>query len=150
MSIQTVIVENDQTASTTTLVDATGLAFTVNAGMTYQFRFPVVFRVGGGIGSSGIKLGLTCPAFTTFSANARIPVATSSVAGEFQGQITSSGDSVNGNNIPVINTSYLAVITGTIKPSASGTLQVQFARGGSGTATITLKANSGGTLQVVM
>lgn len=146
MSAQTVRLVGDLTAITTTLANATGLAFTVNAGITYQFRFLVVFRANTSV---GIKLGVTTPAFTTFSGKVRIPVDNSSVTGEVQGNLTSSGDSVLSSTVNIINTNYLSVIEGTIKPSASGTLQLQYALGGGGVGTVTVKANSGGTLQMV-
>lgn len=154
MSVQTVILTANQTNTSSTLVDVSELSFTVNAGVTYQFRFMMVFTLStSAFGTISFKAGITFPTSTIMAATARMAAsATASATGEIQGQITSSGDAVSGgnNNDLTVSTNYLAVIAGTIKPSTSGTLQIQMARGGTGVGTATIKANSDGILQPVL
>lgn len=116
---------NLPTLSTNALANATGLFFALQSGITYGFQFFPIFRTH--LATNGIKLGLTFPAAVMVTANVRIPVAADGVSGEFQGWITSSGDSVIGSGVQSTGTNYLAEIFGTIRPSANGNLQVQYA-----------------------
>lgn len=146
MSTQTVRVSSNQTSTSATLADVTGLTFTVNAGITYQFTFPILFTIFNQLSTEGIQLGLTFPAATIVSAVVRIPRPGSGTAAESQGYITSSGDSVSSGILTFNN--YIAFIEGTIKPSTSGTLQVQFAKLDAGSVSATIQANSAGILKV--
>jgi hypothetical protein len=101
------------------------LFFPVSSGSTYLFAFDILFK--SEIAARGITLALTFPAAVICSAVARIPSAADGTGGELQGWITSSGDAVAGTAVETANTVYKASIEGTIKPSANGNLQVQFA-----------------------
>ena len=111
------------TIPTTAMSDITGLNFLLASGTTYSFAFDVLFQ--SGIATTGIKLGLTFPAATIVSAKARIPIAADGAGGEFQGWITTSGDSVIGTGVETANTTYIGTMKGVIRPSANGTLQAQ-------------------------
>lgn len=133
--------------TSTTLTDTTGLAFSVVSGTYYRFEFYIVFRTANT--SSGLKVGLTYPSATIAAAHAQIPIAADGTAADFGGQITSSGDSVVGTGVEATNTDYLAVVRGTILPSANGTLQVQHARGGSSANNVTVKQGTHGVLTLI-
>lgn len=133
--------------SVTTLADSTGLAFSVVSGTYYRFRFEVVFQSANT--GAGLKVGLTTPTFTILACHASIPIAADGTAAQFDGQITSSGDSVVGTGVEATGTNYLAVVEGVILPSANGTIQVQHARGGASASNITVKQGSMGRLEVV-
>jgi hypothetical protein len=116
----------DLAASTsTTVTNTVGLSFALTAGVYYEFRFLVVFR--SAATTTGIRLGMTAPAFNVFSAKVKIPIAADGAGGELQGWLTTSGDTVFGTGVQAINTDYLAEIIGVILPSANGTLQVTHA-----------------------
>jgi hypothetical protein len=113
------------TAGTTVLTNANGLFFPLASGTTYLFAFDVLFKsVNPGL---GLKLGLTFPAAVIVSATAYIPFAADGAGGEFQGWITSSGDSVTATGVETADTIYKASIEGTIRPSVNGNLQLQYA-----------------------
>jgi uncharacterized protein YabE (DUF348 family) len=101
------------------------MSFAVTAGRAYRFRGLIVHR--SAATTTGLKVGLTCPAFTVLATNVSIPVAVDGTAAFFHGMITSSGDSVTGTGVPVAAQDNLAVVDGIIIPSASGTVQFQYA-----------------------
>lgn len=136
----------DQTATTATLADVTGLSFSVTSGTVYYFLFQCVFQSTST--SVGLKAGLTFPAVTTFASTVKTVMSAAGVSSEYSGPISASGGSVAATAVPVANTNYLSTIEGVIVPSASGTLQVQFAAHTTG-ATVTLKANSVGLLYTI-
>lgn len=77
--------------------------------------------------TTGLRLGLTTPTFTTFSAGVQMPIVADGAAASWFGTIISSGDSVVSPSVEAINTDYIAVVEGLIVPSANGTLQLQHA-----------------------
>lgn len=113
----------DQAFSLVALTNVTNLSFAVTAGTLYRFRFDVIFRTA--VTTTGIGLGLTYPAVTSMAAHARIPFAVDGSDAVFEGEITTSGDSVLTTAVVAATTDYLAVIEGVILPSANGTVQLQ-------------------------
>lgn len=118
------VIENISTSSTT-LVNITGLNFNVTADGYYHFRFLIPFR--SSVTGTGLKLALSVPEYSVFSAKAYIPRAADGAGAEFQGWITSSDDSVIGSGVQTANTDYLATIEGVIKPTSDGIVQARFA-----------------------
>jgi hypothetical protein len=136
----------DQTATNANLAN-TSLLFALTSGVVYGVRFAGSYR--SSVLTVGLKLGLTVPAFTSFSAEAKIGGFAADGAGsEWQGVINSSGDSVIATAVAVINVDTPWEITGVIEPSASGNLTVQFAAETTG-ATVTLRRGSVGLLSAV-
>jgi hypothetical protein len=135
------------TVLNTTLTNVSQLFFALTSGTTYSFAFYVIFR--SAATTNGIRVALTFPAATIVSATAWIPVAADGVGGEFQGWITSSGDSVIGPGVETAGLDYIAEISGLIRPSADGNLQVQFAGELSTTLGVVVKAQSVGQLFTV-
>lgn len=134
----------DETGKTDANLVNTGLSFAVVSGTYYRFRFDVVYR--STVLTVGLKLGLTIPTATVFSARAIIAGFTTDGAGDgFIGNITSSGDSVISTAVVATNTDYVATIEGIILPSANGTLMVQYAAETTG-ATVTMRRASAGEL----
>lgn len=122
----------DETFSTTSLANVTNMSFAIASGQDYYFKFTVPFT--SAALTTGLGLGLTCPALTGFiAATVTIPrlldtagtaPASSAV---YVGQITSSGDSVVADATPIITPAVqIAVVEGILSnASASGTLQLQ-------------------------
>lgn len=143
----TVKLTADLAASTsTTLANTTGLSFAVTAGNYYSFEFVVLFQ--SAATTTGIRLGLTCPAFTVYSARVEVPVAADGVSADMQGWLTTSGDSVLGTGVQAITTTYAAIIRGLILPSANGTIQVQHATEVAASG-VTIKQGSHGVMRTV-
>jgi hypothetical protein len=125
---------SDITSTSSTPANAGALNFPVTAGTYYKFRFVVVFNSSDA--GTGIKLGLTAPAFTVFSATADIPNAADGTGSRYQGWITASGDDVTSQGVQATGTDYIAMIEGVLVPSASGTLQLTFGSANSNQVTI--------------
>ena len=139
----------DEASKTNDTLTNTGLSFAVLSGISYRFRFTCLYR--GAATSDGVKLALTTPTFTRYSAigvapNATGPTGTSS--GSFVGGITSSGDYFLIPAIPTANTDYVATLEGIIVPSADGTLMLQYAAESTG-QTVTLRQGSCAELVVM-
>jgi hypothetical protein len=128
----------------TTLTTMATLGFLLSSGTTYTFAYNILFQ--SGAPTVGLKLGLAFPAATVQASTAKIPVAADGVAAEFQGWISSSGDSVSGTAVQASGTNYLATIEGTINASANGTLVPLFSAQIASTAGILIKQQSAGIL----
>ena len=137
----------DLTGSTsTTLADVTGLVFPVRSGVRYAFEFILIYQQASTT-TTGLKIGLTFPAVTVFSANAIIPgVTIDGTANIYAGAITTSGDSVAGSGVEAAGTNYEAYCRGSILPSANGNLQLQWAAEVGSAGAITPKNGSSGRM----
>lgn len=135
-------------SASTTLADVTGLAFSVVAGVTYKFEFSLIYR--SAATTTGIKIGLTCPASPTYlAANVSIFGRAADAAGTavFFGTIKASGDSVVSDTVEEASVDYEAIVRGTLVNVTDGSLQLQWATevGASG---VTPKAGSAGRLWI--
>jgi hypothetical protein len=136
----------DEAGATTATLANTGLSFAVVNGSYYSFRFYVVWRTTST--TVGVKVGLTTPTFTAFSAIGRVPVLQSgggTSAGEVQNAIQASGEFIVTGSAPAANSDFLCIIEGVILPSADGTLMLQYAAETTG-ATVTMKRGSSAEL----
>lgn len=133
--------------TSTSLGNATGLSFTVEANMYYEFKFMVLFS--SAATTTGIKLSVSVPGSpAVLSASARIPVAADGTAGELNGWITASDDAVTGTGVQAASTNYVAIVEGVLLTGGTGgTLQLRYASEVSGSG-ITIKAASNGQLTV--
>jgi hypothetical protein len=136
----------DLSASTsTTLADTTGLKFDVQSGHHYVFEFGLLYV--SAATTTGVKVGVTTPTFTTLAATVSAQAAADGTAAEFAGWLSSSGDAVTASGVETATTvTYIAKVEGVLVPSADGILQLQHATevGASG---ITPKAGSYGFLR---
>lgn len=136
----------DLTATNGTLQN-TSLTRPVTAGNTYQFRFAGAYR--STVATVGLKLALTVPAVTLFTARAHISgFAADGSDSEWAGVINSSGDAVTATAAGATNQDLPWSIDGVLVPSANGNLTVQFAAETTG-ATVTFRAGSSGVLTVI-
>jgi hypothetical protein len=135
----------DQTSTSTTVANSNTLSFNVTAGTYYRFTFTVVFR--SAAAATGLKLALTHPGATVFSATAEIPSGADGTGSHFSGWITSSGDVVTSTGVQNPNTDYIAIVQGMILPSASGLLRLQFGSEVAG-STVTLRNGSLASLEL--
>lgn len=136
----------DETGKTNATLANTGLAFSVVSGIYYHFHFGIVWRTTDV--TVGLKIGLTTPSFTIFSAMAQIVEAADANNAIFAGIINSSGDSVSSSGAGAADANQFATIDGVILPSASGTLTLQYAAETTG-ATVTMKQGSCAILTAV-
>lgn len=137
----------NQSTSSTTLANITGLVLNVNANSTGYFNFYVPFFSSGLL--SGIKIAPSFGAVTSFSARARAPVALNSASGEVTTSMNASGDTLQTSAVISTSTPYAAIIEGYIKTAgAARTLQIQYASS-SALATVTIAGPAIGTLWYV-
>ncbi len=132
-------------ATTTTLADVTGLVLPVTSGVYYHFEFHMIYQAAAT--TTGIKCSVTIPSVTTFAAVAQLPVSTAAdgTANIYYGHISSSGDAVVGTGTPAATTNTYAWIEGNILPSASGSVQLQYASEVAA-SNVTIKQGSSGIL----
>lgn len=119
-----VVVEGDQVnnnATANTLQNVTGLAFDVVAGNTYYFE--VVCAYLSAATTTGSRWVIDCPAVTFLNGSSEYTLtATTKTVNSFSAKqipAASNASSLAAGNV--------ATIWGIIKPSANGTVQVQFA-----------------------
>ncbi len=139
----TASLSQDEPVSTTTVLKPTGLILDVKANERYDFVFNVLFQ--SNTATTGIRLGLSVPANSYYSATAKILSGTDGTAAEFSGALTTGSDAVVSTQVPSINITYIAEIKGTIMPTVDDVIMVQF---GSEVAVgqVTIKAGSNGKL----
>ena len=113
----------DQTFSTTAVVSATQMVFTVANGVTYKFKFNIAYT--SAATTTGLRVGLLFPTVTMSTALANIAANTDGTGAYFQGVINATGDFVTATATPTAtpNVQY-ASIEGVIVPSAAGTVQL--------------------------
>ncbi len=130
----------DQATSSTSVVNATNMSFSVVSGNVYRYKFQILYT--STATNMGLKLGLTYPTVTAASAVANIASGTDSTGAYYQGVINSSGDVVSALNTaaaaPLV---VISTVEGILVPTANGTVQLTFGSE-STTATLTIKAGS--------
>lgn len=119
-----VVIEGDQVnnnAVANTLQNVTGLAFDVVAGNSYYFEIICVYSAAAT--TTGSRWTIDCPAVTFLNYQSEYTLtATSKTFNSLSAKQLPSA-----SNATSITTGNVATIWGIIKPSASGTVQVQFA-----------------------
>lgn len=119
---------SDSAASTvTTLGNVAGLALPVTIALYYNFRFGIIWNAA--TATTGIKIGLTTPTATVYT-----QVGVGNYAAGAGGDTTAN---------------YFTMVEGVIVPSATGTLQVQFAAGVAAAGNVVVKQGSFGTAWVL-
>lgn len=139
----TVAKSSDQTLSSATLANVTGMSFSVSNGGVYHFRF--VLLVQSNTATVGVAASVTIPAATRFGAMVSSVIAADGTAAEYVGAVTTSGDKVSPTAVPAINTDYVEIVEGILIPSADGTLQLQAATE-TGTTNVIVRQGSVGFL----
>lgn len=129
---------SDQSFSSTTVSNVTSLSFEATSGVTYKFKFNVLFS--SAATKTGVKLGLTAPA-GTLAATAYIPSSGDGVNSITLGHITSSGDLVTGTGVQAASTSYYGYVEGLFVATSTGTVQLTMGSEVNSSA-ITAKAGS--------
>lgn len=113
----------DQIFSATTVVSATSMVFPVTAGVTYKYKFHVMYT--SAATNTGMRLGLLYPAVTVATGVANIASGADGTGAYFQGVLNSSGDSVMSANSPTTSANGMySSVEGVIVPSASGNVQL--------------------------
>jgi hypothetical protein len=119
-----VMLANAPTASVTTTLTAPSLGFPVASGVPYQFRYQIPWNTG--VGTCGLRLGVTFPAFVSCAVQVTIPVAAPGTGAYLVGDINTSGTMIVGTSAPTLANNS-ALIEGQIYLSGSGNLNVIYA-----------------------
>jgi hypothetical protein len=118
------LLDDTATGTTTALGTVSGQIFALVSGITYNFSWNVLFQ--SGAATNGLRLGLSFPAATIVAANGWIPIAANGVDAHFEGSIIASGGQIVGTTVETANSTRLAMLFGTIRPSANGNLALLF------------------------
>jgi len=138
-SINSVNLTADQTFTSSSVVNVTGLAFPLVGGLYVHFRFFLLVR--NSVINEGAKFTLTFPTSTRFDCVAKACLGGDGAVTTWEDTILSSGDAVTTVNFPVANTDYPITIEGVIVPSAVGSVQLQAGNESSG-GTVTVRQGS--------
>lgn len=125
-------------ASANTLADVTGLAFAVTSGYTYRFRALIPYT--SAATTTGSRWTINGPTVTSLSYKSVYTIDATSQTTNFATAIQIPAAA----NATSLTTGNVATIEGVIKPSADGTVQVQFASEVSASAVVAL---AGATLE---
>ena len=126
----------NSSATANTLADVTGLSFNVTAGITY--RFEAVIAYNSAATTTGSRWTINGPASPTLlSYTSSYPTSSTGQTNNYAAAYSIPAAS----NASSLTTGNLALLTGIIKPSASGTVVIRFASEVSNSA-ITAKAGS--------
>lgn len=137
----TVRLGSDVASTGTTLIDATGLSFSITSGNVYAFEFYV--RWVSTATTNGIWLSINAPANNYLNWN--VEVATSNTAATLSYRNTVNSGAATTAAPGANDTGWLSIIRGLVNPTANGTLIVRFAEEVSA-QTSTIKAGSSGLL----
>lgn len=113
---------SNETFSSTTVLSVPGMSFPVENGMSYKYKFHILYT--SSVNTNGLRIGLSYPTAAWAAAKVEIPSATSSTAAIHHGSITASGGVIVAASTPVADTVYMATIEGMINPSSSGNVQL--------------------------
>jgi hypothetical protein len=129
------VINNNAVANT--LQDISNLAFNVTTGNTYEFEFVIFFS--SAATTTGARFGINGPA-TTFL-NYRTEWGSGANARTFHESLTAYNLPANASTTSAATSGNMAVIKGSITPSANGTVIARFASEISNSA-VTAKAGS--------
>lgn len=132
--------------TSTTPADITGASFSVSAGVVYLLKIHVLYL--SAVSTTGLAITLTYPAASYGSFACNLPANPDGTGGQFHGIINASGDVVTSTGTPLANSTVCATVFGVFKPSASGTMQLQYATEIAGSS-VTVKAGTFGELRVI-
>lgn len=122
-------------ASANTIASVTGLSFNVTSGVTYRFKFFIVYT--SAATTTGSRWSITGPTTTFLNYNSNYTLTATS-------QTLNSGvsayDTPSASSASSLASGSIAIIEGVIKPSANGTVTARFASEVSGSAVVA-KAN---------
>lgn len=140
---QTVLLGSDVTTTSGSLVDATGLSFSVKANVKYRFHFWLLVQNSNT--AAGVELSINGPSVNTngLAYNVYVPTSATAMVTGFRRAVNTATD---GTAVDVADSNLLAEIFGYIDPSADGTLIVRFSTETATTTTARIKAGSYGEL----
>jgi len=139
-NLQRILLGSDVSNSTTSLADATGLSFSVKNGVSYRFRFWVVFQTAAT--TTGCSLSVNAPSTSLLAYRVEIPTSASASVLGFKRAVNTA---TTGTDVDSATSNLLAFIEGVLVPSADGTLIVRFASEVAA-SNCTIKAGSNGDL----
>lgn len=120
----TVILASDVTnnnATANTIADVTGLSFPVTSGVTYKFRFYIIYT--SAVTTTGSRWSINGPATTLLQYTSRYTLTATTQTQNF----ASAYNIPAASNASSLTAGNCAIIEGVITPSASGTVIARFA-----------------------
>jgi hypothetical protein len=128
----TLTLSSSATENAGTATNASGISWTGAANTTYYVTLVALFQ--GSATSTGLQVGFTLPSGASQNLIGCYPLSTGGLPPTLNG---SSGTFTASTTVPAATTTYAAVFQGSITVgSTSGTIQLQFRRGGTGTVTL--------------
>jgi len=109
-------------ASANTIADVTGLSFPVNANTTYSFKFFIVYS--SAATTTGSRWSINGPATVFISYTSQYTLTATSITNNAG---LAAYNSPSGASASSLATGNIAIIQGTIRPSANGTVIARFA-----------------------
>lgn len=118
----TCLTTSDTSSSSTTLVSVTGATLAVVSGTTYSFDFWVLIQ--SAVATAGVQLAVTGPTASIIAYSIFTPTSNTAYV-----QLAATAwDTKNGAGaVGVINTTYLSRVTGLVKQTANGNIQLRVA-----------------------
>jgi len=117
----TVVLPSDVTNSTTTIADVTGLSFPVTSGITYKFKFYIIYTAAAA--TTGSRWSINGPATTLLNYTSRYTLTATTQTQNFQAAYNVPAAA----NLTSLTAGNCAIIEGVITPSANGTVIARFA-----------------------
>jgi hypothetical protein len=114
----------DDTTTSITLQDTTGLDLALAANTTYTFEYYILFQTSAT--TRGISLSLTGPATSVLSYTVSIPRGADGTASVYHGTSTGWDQDMLSDTVEVADTTYVARIAGVVRTTAAGTLKPRF------------------------
>lgn len=119
------------------------LLFTVSNTINYHFEFGLVLA--SALSTTGVRIGVSSPTFSTFACNISIPQGTGAPgpSSELYGFIAANASSVMSSSSPANSTQFFALVNGVLVPTANGNMIVTFATEVAGSAISTFAGSYG-------
>ncbi len=145
--MRTCVLAADITTAAGALGNAAGMALAVKSNTSYAFKFFVRYRSNNV--AAGIGLAIGTLAFSTQDYTVRIAAAAAGLGPPVEGTRRAANVVATSFTVDIINSNLLATVEGLITTGAtSGNIQLRWLSS-DGVSTITMRAGSGGYLQVV-
>ncbi len=130
-----------QTITDDTIGDVTGMAFTVVSGNYYHFEFS--FSANPVAAADGINVTVTTPTFDMFAADIKVFQSLTSAVST---AINASGEEATYGDVSADGESAMCTVSGIIKPSAGGTIQLRVSKNSNAGGDLTIEDGAFGML----
>lgn len=132
-----------RTTTTTSSLPIAELSFNIISTSTYAFEFGLAFA--SALSTTGIRIGLNGPTYSTLAVQLNIPHGTANTANlaMAHGWLTSFASSIVTSSAPANSEPVFAQVYGIVKPTSTGILQLTYATEVAGSAISTFAGSYG-------